>query len=116
MGTPVHYLTVEFQRFRRGVSANVEHEEIVDMGSPQKSRCGDLFSFMHLNSTTPEDRSARFARSLRAVDEENFFVSKNRAVTKWWAIHSTLPNEHALFRKGDSNEVCADRERESTEI
>src|SRR5713226_8865397 len=91
MGTPVHYLTVEFQRFRRGVSANVEHDEIVDMGLPQKSRCGDLFSFMHLDSVTSQDGSAGFARSLKAVDEENFLVGKNRAVTTWWAIHTTLP-------------------------
>jgi hypothetical protein len=104
------------ERLRGGVSANVEHHEIVHIGLPQKSRGGDVFSFIHLNSTTPQDRSARFARSLRAVDEENSFVSKNRAVTKWWAIHRKPRNERALFRKGDSNEVCADRERESTKI
>src|SRR6266852_2051106 len=84
-------LLVEFERFRRGVSANVEHDEIVDMGLPQKSRCGDLFSFMHLDSVTSQDCSTRLARGLKAVDEENFFVGKNRAVATWWAIHTTLP-------------------------
>src|ERR1700730_3368308 len=85
-------LLVEFERFRRGVSANVEHDETVDMGLPQKSRAGDLFSFIHLDSATPEDRSARFARSLKAIDEENFLVSKNRATTQWRrAIHISLP-------------------------
>src|SRR5216683_2929801 len=84
-------LLVEFERFRRGVSANVEHDEIVDIGLPQKSRCGDLFSFMHLDSVSSQDCSTRLARGLKAVDEENFFVGKNRAVATWWAIHTTLP-------------------------
>jgi hypothetical protein len=45
---------------------------------------------MHLDSVTPQDGSARLARGLKAVDEENFFVGKNRAVTKWWAIHTWI--------------------------
>jgi len=98
-GTPLHYLTVEFQRFRRGISANVEHEEIVDMGSPQKSRCGDLFSFMHLNCVSSQDGGAHLASCLAAVDEENFLVGKSREATQWrWAIHTTLP-KRALFGK-----------------
>jgi hypothetical protein len=74
MGTPVHYLTVEFQRFRRGGSANVEHDEIVDMGLPQKSRSGDLFSFMHLDRVSSQDGGAYLACSLAGVDEENFLA------------------------------------------
>src|SRR5216683_4857596 len=115
MGTPVHYLTVEFQRFRREVSAKVKHHKIVDIGLPEKARCGDLFSFMHLDCVTSQDGSAYLTRSLKAVDEENFLVGKSRAATKWWAIHRTPRNERALFRKGDSNEVCAEEGRESTE-
>ena len=61
------------------------------MRLPEKSRSGDLFSFMHLDSVTSQDGGARLAGCLAAVDEENFFVGKNRAVTKWWAIHTTLP-------------------------
>jgi len=117
LGTPVHYLTVEFQRFRRGVSANVEHEEIVDMGSPQKSRCGDLFSFMHLNCVSSQDGGAHLASCLAAVDEENFLVGKSRAATQWrWAIHTTLPKRARPLWEGDSAKVCAEKERESTEI
>ena len=52
---------------------------------------------MHLNSATSQNGSARFARSLEAVDEENFFVSKNWAVTKWWAKHTTLPKRARPF-------------------
>ncbi len=99
MGTPVYYLTVEFQRFGREVSANVEHDEIVDMGLPEKSCGGDLFSFMHLDCVTSQDGSAHLARSLAAVDEENFFVSENRAATKWWAIHTTPPKRAPSLRR-----------------
>ncbi len=95
MGTPVHYVTVEFQRFRREVSANVEHDEIVDVGLPEETRSGDLFSFMHLDSVSSQNGGAYLARSLKAVDEENFLVGKNRAVTTWWAIHRTLPETSA---------------------
>src|SRR6266852_6745676 len=88
-------LLVEFERFRRGVSANVEHDEIVDIGLPEESRSGDLFSFMHLDSVSSQNGGAYLARSLKAVDEENFLVGKNRAVTTWWAIHRTLPETSA---------------------
>src|ERR1700730_6932376 len=94
-------LLVEFERFRRGVSAKVKHQEIVETGLPEKSRSRDLFSFMHLDSLTPEDRSAHLARSLAAVDEENFFVGKNRAATQWRrAIHRTPPKRARPFWQG----------------
>jgi hypothetical protein len=82
MGASVHYLAVEFQRFLRGVSAKVEHQEIVDIGLPQKSCGRNLFSFMHLDSASSQDGNARLARSLAAVDEENFLPGKDRAATK----------------------------------
>jgi len=100
MGTPVHYLTVEFQRFRRGVSANVEHDEIVDIGLPQKAGCGESLGFMHLDSVTSQDGSARLTRSLKAIDKENFLVRNNQAATKWWAIHMTLPRRARPFLEG----------------
>ncbi len=88
-------LLVEFERFRRGVSANVEHDEIVDMGLPQKACCGESLGFMHLDSVSSQDGGAYLARSLKAVDEENFFVGENRATTQWrWAIH-TIPPKRA---------------------
>jgi hypothetical protein len=87
-------LLVEFERLLWGVTANVEHDEIVDMGLPEKSRSGDLFSFMHLDSATSQDGSARLAGCLAAVDEENSFPGKDRAATKWLAIH-TIPPKRA---------------------
>ena len=82
---------------------------------PQQSRGRDLFSFMHLDCVSSQDGGTRLARSLAAVDEENFFLGKSRVATKRWAIHMTLPKRRALFRAGDSDKVCAERERESTE-
>src|SRR5258708_28312347 len=91
MGTSVHYLAVEFQRFLRGVSAKVEHQEIVDIGLPQKSCGGNLFSFMQLDSASSQDGSARLAPSLAPVDEENFLPGEDPATPKWRALLTTLP-------------------------
>jgi len=85
------------------------------MGSPQKSRCGDLFSFMHLNCVSSQDGGAHLARGLAGVDEENFLARKSRATTKWWwVIHRTPPKRAPLFRRVMCK-VCAEKERESSE-
>src|SRR6266849_4939943 len=87
-------LLVEFERLCGGVSANVEHHEVVDIGLPQKSCGGNLFSFMHLDSVSSQNGSARLAGCLAAVDEENFVVGEKPAATKWrWAIHTTPPKQ-----------------------
>jgi hypothetical protein len=44
--------------------------------------CGDFPGFMLLDSATSQNCGARLGGSFAAVDEENFFVNKNRAVTK----------------------------------
>jgi len=101
MGTPVHYLTVEFQCFRRKLSANVEHEEIVDMGR-HRNRAAEISSASCTSdSVSSQDGGAHLAGCLAAVDEENFLVGKSRAATQWrWAIHTTLPKRSApSFRK-----------------
>jgi hypothetical protein len=81
-GTCAIDLLVEFSRLVRGISPNVEHHEIVDLGLPQKMCCGDFPGFMLLDSATSQNCGARLGGSFAAVDEENFFVNKNRAVTK----------------------------------
>jgi hypothetical protein len=83
----------EFERFRREVSASVEHDEIVDIESPQKSCGGNLFSFMHLDCVTSQDGGAHLASCLAAVDQKNFFARESRTATQWrWAIHRTPRN------------------------
>ena len=79
---------------------NVEHDEIIDIGLPQKTRSGDFLGFMHLHSATSQDGGARLARSPEAVYEKNFFVGKNCAVTKWQAMHRTLPERARPFQEG----------------
>jgi hypothetical protein len=52
---------------------------------------------MYFDFATSQDGSARLARSLAAVDEKNSFVGKNRAATKWWAIHLDTPETSTPF-------------------
>ena len=71
------------------------------MRLPEKACCGEFLGFMHFDSVSSQDGSARLAGSLAVVDEENFFVRKNRAVTMWWsAIHTTLPKRARPFQEG----------------
>src|ERR1700704_2808715 len=92
-------LLVEFEGLPRRVSPNVEHYEVIYLGLPKRSRCGDPFGSMHCDSMTPQDRSAYLARGLAAIDEENFLVIENRAA-KGWAIHRTLPKRARPLQEG----------------
>src|SRR6266849_1066677 len=113
-GTCTLDLLVEFSRLFRGIPPSVEHDGIVDMGLPQKSRGGNLLSFMHLDAVTSQHGGARLAGCLAAVDEENFLVSKNRAAAqRRWAVHTTLPKRARPLWEGDSAKVCAEKGRES---
>ena len=72
------------------------HYEVIDIGLPKKSRCGDLSGSMHFDSMTPQNGSAHLTGSLAAIDEENFLASKNRAATKqWWIIHNPTSETRA---------------------
>jgi hypothetical protein len=106
-------LLVEFERFRRGVSANVEHDEIVDMGLPQKSRSGDLFSFMHLDRVSSQDGGTYLARSLAGVDEGELSCPQEPDDHEVAVGHTQdTPETSAPFLEGDSCKVCAEKERE----
>src|SRR5712692_9457939 len=84
-------LLVEFSRLFRGIPSNVEHDEIVDIGLPQKACCGESFGFMHLDSVTSQDGRARLARSLAAVDEENFLPKKIQRISRLRS-HGHIPS------------------------
>jgi hypothetical protein len=110
-------LLVEFERLPRGVSPNVEYDEVIDIGLPKRSRCGDLFGSMDLDSMTPQDARAHPTGSLAAIDEENFLASKNRAATKrWWIIHTHTSGTRAPLWRGDSSGLCSRKEGKSTAI
>ena len=109
-------LLVEFERLPRGVSPNIEHYEVIDIGLPKKSRCGDLFGSMHFDSMTPQYGSAHLAGSLAAIDEKNF-LAKNRAATKRWSIiHNPTSETRAPLGRGDSSGLCSRKEGKSTAI
>ena len=97
-------LLVEFERLPRRASPNVEHYEVIYLELPKRSRCGDPFGSMLCNSMTPQDRGVYHARSLAAIDEENFLVIENRAA-KGWAIHRTLPKRARPLRPGRVNKL-----------
>jgi hypothetical protein len=70
-GTRVPDLVVGLEHFLRRVSPNIAHDEIVDIGLPEQSGSGDLFSFLYLDAMASQNGSARLAGCLAAVDEEN---------------------------------------------
>ena len=115
-GTGLLNLLVEFERLSRGVSPNVEHDEVIEIGLPRKSRCGELVGGMHFDSMTPQDRSTRVAGSLAAIDEENSLVIENRAAKRWWLVHPALPKLERPLWRGDSSGLCSRKEGKSTAI
>jgi hypothetical protein len=116
LGTSVLDLLVEFERLSRGVSPNVEHYKVIDLGLPKKSRCGELVDGMHFDSMAPQDRSAHVACSLAAIDEENFLAIENRAAKGWWLVHPAPPKLERLPWRGDSSGLCSRKEGKSTAI
>jgi hypothetical protein len=109
-------LLVEFERLPRGVSANIEHDEVIEIGLPKKSRCGELVGGMHFDSMTPQDARAHVACSLTAIDEENFLAIENRAAKGWWLVHPAPPNLERPLWRGDSSGLCSRKEGKSTAI
>jgi hypothetical protein len=116
LGTSVLDLLVESERLSRGVSPNIEHYKVIEIGLPKKSRCGDLVDGMHFDSMTSQDRSTRVAGSLAAIDEENFLAIENRAAKGWWLVHPALPKLERPLWRGDSSGLCSRKEGKSTAI
>ncbi len=83
------------------------------MRLPEKSRGGDLFSFMHLDAVSSQDGGAHLAGSLAAVDEENFFVGRSRR-PRSGGRYIRHPETRTPFEEGDSAKVCAEKGLEST--
>src|SRR5205814_10134673 len=113
-GSGTLHLLVEFSRLFRGIPPYVEHHEIVDIGSPEKSGSGEVLCFLHLDPVIAENRSTYFSGSLTTIDEKNSLLSEKPVAAMSWTIHRISRNERALFRKGNSDKVCAESGREST--
>ena len=83
-------LEVEVESLRDR-SMSIQQYQIVELGSPQKSRSLKAVSRIDLNAATSQDASAHVTGRLVGVDEENFLTIENRA-TKWgWLVHTKLP-------------------------
>ncbi len=109
-------LAVEFERLPGGVSPNVEHYEVIDLGLAKKSRCGDLFGRVHFDTMTPQDTRAHPTGSLAAIDEENFLVIEDRAAKGWWLVHLALPKLERPLRRGGWSGLCSRKEGKSRAI
>jgi hypothetical protein len=93
-------LKVEIASFAREISTSIQQYQIVDLGSPQRSRHVEAIGRINANAVTPEDISARVAGRLVGIDEENFLVIENRAATKWWwLVHPILPKPKRICGK-----------------
>jgi hypothetical protein len=111
-------LLTEFGCVPGRVSANIEHDEPVDIRVPEKPCPREVRGGMDFDSMTPQDASARLAGSLAAIDKENFLAVANRSATKrWGAMHTTpLRLERPLVGRGDLEGFCARSVGESREI
>jgi hypothetical protein len=111
-------LLTEFECVPGRVSANIEHDEPVDIRVPEKPYPREVRGGMDFVSMTPQDASARIAGSLAAIDKENFLAVANRSATKrWGAMHTTpLRLERPLVGRGDLEGFCARSVGESREI
>ena len=88
-------LLTEFECVPGRVSANIEHDEPVDIRVPEKPCPGEVRGGMDFDSVTPQDASAHRAGSLAAIDKENFSARENRSTTKRWLVHTTPPRTGA---------------------
>ena len=64
-------LLVEFECFSGQVSPHIEQYQVIHIGLPKKACCLKALGLMDLDAVAPQDRSARLARRLLTVDEEN---------------------------------------------
>lgn len=90
---------VEIERISREMSTNIQQDQIVELGSPQKPRSREILGDMHLDAVTLQDACAHVAGKLVKIDEENFLVIENREATKWWwLVHPVHPRLARVLR------------------
>lgn len=106
-------LLVEFECFSGRVPPHIEQYQVIHIGLPQKACCLKALGLMDLDAVGPQDSSARLARRLVTVDEENGLALKNWLATKWWwTIHTTLPKRERNWAGLSSRRVRESREIE----
>lgn len=70
-------LEVEIESLPWDISTSIQHYQIVELGSPQRSPRLEAVSRIDLNAATAQDARAHVASALVGVDEENFLAIEN---------------------------------------
>jgi hypothetical protein len=73
------------------VSAHVQQHPVIEPWSPQTSRRPEAFCSIQFDVVIAQDASARVARGLVRIDEENFLADESLSATQRWLVHTTPP-------------------------
>src|SRR5260370_17539097 len=76
-------LDIEFESLSREMSPSSKQYQVVELGSPQRSRRLEAVSRIDLNAATSQHARAHIASALVGIDEENFLAIENRATRSW---------------------------------
>ena len=104
-GARVLDLDIEFESLSREMSTSRKQYQVVELGSPQRSRRLEAVSRIDLDAATSQDARAHVASALVGIDEENFLVIENRATKWWWLVHPTLPKLARFRSEGRSGRI-----------
>jgi hypothetical protein len=114
-GARVLDLDVEVESLSREMSPSSKQYQVVELGSPQRSRRLEAVSRIDLDAATSQDARAHVASALVGIDEENFLVIENRATKWWWLVHPTLPKLARSRSEGRSGRILVLEELEVKE-
>jgi len=98
-------LDIEVESLSREMSTTRKQYQIVERGSPQRSRRLEAVSRIDLDAVTPQDARAHVASALVGIDEENFLVIENRPTKWWWLVYPTLPKLARFPSEGRSGRI-----------
>lgn len=114
-GARVLDLDIEVESLSREMSTSRKQYQVVELGSPQRSRSREAVSRIDLDATTSQDARAHVASALLGIDEENFLVIENRATKWWWLVHPALPKLARFRSEGRSGRILVLGEMEVKE-
>jgi hypothetical protein len=90
-GAGVPDLDIEVESPFREMSTSRKQYQVVELGSPQRSRPLEAVSRVDFYAVTPQDARPHVASAPVGIDEENSLVIETRATKWWWLVHPTLP-------------------------
>ena len=114
-GARVLDLDIEVESLSGEMSTSSKQYQVVELGSPQRSRRLEAVGRIDLDAATSQDARAHVASALVGIDEENFLVIENRATKWWWLVHPTLPKLARFRSEGRSGRILVLGEMEVKE-